>query len=121
MNFIFDRIPRNMLNNVATSYLVPLICTHLLYHALGEDSTGANTMAPSYAQGTAKSCQIHGTVNVPFKRPVHARYAGAWTSPLALEFLPGMSRKREGPKSKEAITWNLLAQNASFAPATEFT
>ena len=28
-------------------------------------------MASSYAQNTAKSCEIHGTVNLPFKRPVH--------------------------------------------------
>ena len=33
-------------------------------------------MAPSDAQNTTKSCQIHATVNLPFKRPVHAWYIG---------------------------------------------
>ena len=31
-------------------------------------------MVPSYAQNTAKSCEIHGTVNLPFKQPVHEGY-----------------------------------------------
>ena len=31
-------------------------------------------MAPSYTQNTAKSCQIRTTVNLPFKRPLHAKY-----------------------------------------------
>ena len=31
-------------------------------------------MAPNYAQNTAKSCQICTTVNLPFKRPLHAGY-----------------------------------------------
>ena len=33
-----------------------------------------HTMAPSYEQNTAKSCEIHGTVNLGFKRPVHEGY-----------------------------------------------
>ena len=37
---------------------------------------------------------------------------GAWTAALALDFLPGMSHKREAPKSEEAITWILRAQKA---------
>ena len=31
-------------------------------------------MAPSYKQNTAKIGEIHGTVNLRFKRPVHEGY-----------------------------------------------
>ena len=31
-------------------------------------------MAPSYKQNTAKIGEIHGTVNLGFKRPVHEGY-----------------------------------------------
>ena len=31
-------------------------------------------MAPSYKQNTAKIGEIHGTVNLSFKRPVHEGY-----------------------------------------------
>ena len=29
------------------------------------------TMKPSYEQNTTKNCEIHGTVDLRFKRPVH--------------------------------------------------
>ena len=35
-------------------------------------------MAPSYEQKTAKIGEIHGTVNLGFKRPVHEGYMHAW-------------------------------------------
>ena len=31
-------------------------------------------MAPNYTQNTAKSSQIHTTVDLPFKRPLHTGY-----------------------------------------------
>ena len=33
-------------------------------------------MAPSYEQNTAKIGEIHGTMNLGFKRPVHEGYIG---------------------------------------------
>ena len=33
-------------------------------------------MTPSYEQNIAKSCEIHGTVNFPFKWLVHEEYKG---------------------------------------------
>ena len=33
-----------------------------------------HTIAPSYEQKTAKIGEIHGTVNLRFKRPVHKGY-----------------------------------------------
>ena len=36
-------------------------------------------MAPSYKQNTAKIGEIHGTVNLGFKRPVHEGYKEAGT------------------------------------------
>ena len=33
-----------------------------------------HTIAPSYEQNTAKLGEIHGTVNLGFKRPVHEGY-----------------------------------------------
>ena len=35
------------------------------------------TMAPSYEQNKAKIGEIHATVNLGFKRPVHEGYKGA--------------------------------------------
>ena len=48
-------------------------------------------MAPSYEQNTAKSRQIHTTVNLPFKRPVHKWYMEdkAWLTQCAVELRTG--------------------------------
>ena len=44
-----------------------IYCTTILANITRE----TYTMAPSYAQNRAKDCQIHTTVNLPFKRPLH--------------------------------------------------
>ena len=42
-------------------------------------------MAPSYKQNTAKIGEIHGTVNLRFKRPVHEAYTGGGCTGVTVE------------------------------------
>ena len=43
-------------------------------NVLAKMAQETQTMAPSYKQNKAKTCEIHGTVNLGFKRPVHEGY-----------------------------------------------
>ena len=47
------------------------ICWILLWAKIARQK---HTIAPSYEQTTAKIGEIHGTVNLGFKRPVHEGY-----------------------------------------------
>ena len=43
-------------------------------NVLAKMAQETQTMAPSYEQNKAKIGEIHGTVNLGFKRPVHEGY-----------------------------------------------
>ena len=88
VNFTFTRISPNVLNHAATSNLyIAHICWILLWAKIARQK---HAMAPSYEQNTAKMGEIHGTVNLGFKRPVHDGYM---PSPLPLR----MARKCSDP------------------------
>ena len=74
VSFTFTRISPNVLNHATTSNLqIALICWILLSAKIARQK---HTMAPSYEQKTAKIGEIHGTVNLGFKRPDHEGYKG---------------------------------------------
>ena len=49
-------------------------------------------MAPSYKQNTAKIGEIHGTVNLRFKRPVHEGYIYSKEAPQNFSCLYRLQR-----------------------------
>ena len=53
-------------------------------NVLAKMAQETQTMAPSYEQNKAKICQIHATVNLPFKRPLHEGYKDLGTAHLDL-------------------------------------
>ena len=86
MNFTFTRISPNVLNHAGTLNLeIAPICCILLWAKVARQK---HTIAPSYEQNTRKLGEIHGTVNLGFKRPVHKGYMGAlerwqWLEPAS--------------------------------------
>ena len=72
VNFTFTRISPNVLNHAATSNLYfAHICGISLWAKIARQK---HTMVPRYEQNTAQIGEIHGTVNLRFKRPVHEGY-----------------------------------------------
>ena len=62
------------------------ICWILLWAKIARQK---HTIAPSYEQNTAKLGEIHGTVNLGFKRPVHEGY-NMWRTTFQLDTVMGM-------------------------------
>ena len=58
-------------------------------------------MAPSYKQNIAKIGEIHGTVNLRFKRPVHEGYmAGSWRAPIQ-----DLARANSSVGARQVLSW----------------